>query len=135
MAVLADKKNVGAQFAKDFEIVRVVYDFAEDAGAVDDYDVLEASGDCVVKLLHAHVKTAVTSGGSLVLDLGKGAGGTEFWSNKAVAALTLDSMHAVDAIAGVAGVELTAGEKVVMGIEVDTALTGKIEFVFAVMAR
>jgi hypothetical protein len=135
MAALADRKYVGAQFAKDFEIVRVVYDFAEDTGAQADLDVLEASGSCVVKLLHAHVKTAVTSGGSLVLDLGKGAGGTEFWSNKAVANLTLDSMHAVDAIGGTAGVELDAGEKVVLGIEVADATAGKIEMVFAVMAK
>ena len=135
MAVLKDKKLVGAEFQKSFEIVRVVYDFAQDTGAVADYDVLEASGPCVVKLLHAHVKTAVTSGGSLVVDLGKAAGGTEFWSDKAVAALTLDSMHSVDAIAGTAGVELTEGEKVVVGLEAAAATAGKVEFVFAVMAR
>ena len=92
MAVLVDKKIVGAQFKKDFEIVRAVYDFSVDTGAVADYDVLEASGDCIVKLLHAHVKTAVTSGGALVMDLGKGAGGVEFMSDKAVAALTLNSI-------------------------------------------
>ncbi|TXH08945.1 MAG: hypothetical protein E6R04_09630 [Spirochaetes bacterium] len=135
MAALADRKYVGAQFQNDMEIVRVTYDFAEDTGAVADYDVLEATGNCVVKLLHAHVKTAVTSGGSLVVDLGKAAGGAEFWSNKAVAALTLDSMHAVDAIAGTSGVELTEGEKVVLGLEAAAATAGKIEFVFAVMAR
>lgn len=134
MAVLADKKLVGAEFKKSFEIVRAVYDFAADTGAVADYDVLEASGACVVKLLHAHVKTAVTSGGSLVVDLGKSAGGTQFWSDKAVAALTLDSIHSVDAIAGTAGVVLAEGDKVVLGLEVAAATAGKIEFVFAVMA-
>lgn len=135
MAVLADKKNVGAQFQNDMEIVRVTYDFAKDTGAVADYDVLVATGACVVKLLHAHVKTAVTSGGALVVDLGKEAGGVELWSNKAVAALTLDSMHAVDAIAGTAGVELTEGEKIVLGLQVAAATAGKVELVFAVMAR
>jgi len=135
MAVLADKKMVGAEFQKSFEIVRVQYNYANDTGAQADYDVLEAAGACVVKLLHAHVKTAVTSGGSLVMDLGKEAGGTEFWSNKAVANLTLDSMHAVDAIAGTSGVELTEGEKIVLGIEAADGTAGKIEFVFAIMAR
>lgn len=135
MAVLVGAKSVGAEFQKSFEIVRVIYDFSVDTGAVADYTMLTATGACVVKLLHAHVKTAVTSGGALVVDLGKAAGGTEFWSDKAVAALTLDSMHSVDAIAGVAGVELTEGELIVLGLEVAAATAGKIEFVFAIMAR
>jgi hypothetical protein len=135
MATLKGHKYVGAEYQKSFEIVRVQYSFALDTGAQADLDVLTAQGDCVVKFLHAHVKTAATSGGSMVLDLGKAAGGVEFWSNKAVASLTLDSMHTVDAIAGVSGVELTAGETVVLGIEVADATAGVIEFVFAIMAR
>jgi len=93
MAVLADKKLGGAGFSNAKELVRVVYDFAVDGGAVADYDVFEADADCVVSLKHMAVKTAVTSGGSLVLDLGKSAGGTEFFSDKAVAAMTLNSVH------------------------------------------
>lgn len=133
MAAVADLKYVGAEFKKSFEIVRAVYDFSVDAGAVGTLNLLSASGACIVKLLHAHVKTAVTSGGSLTADLGKSAG-TDFWSNKAVAALTVGSMHAVDAIGGTAGVVLAEGDTVDLKIEVAAATAGKVEFVFAVMA-
>lgn len=130
MAVLKDVKTAGAGFTNEDQIVRVVYDFAEDTGAVADYDVLVADSDCVVMLKHMAAKTAVTSGGSLVLDLGKGAGGTEFFSDKAVAALTLNSIHVTSAPAAV---RLTSGDKIVMGIEAAAATAGKLEMVFEVI--
>jgi hypothetical protein len=107
-----------------------VYDFSKDTGAVADYDVLEADSACVVSLKHMAVKTAVTSGGSLVLDLGKSAGGTEFFSDKAVAALTANSIHVTSAPAAV---RLASGEKIVMGIEAAAATAGKLEMVFEVV--
>jgi hypothetical protein len=128
MAVLADKKIAGAGFGNSKELVRVVYDFANDTGAVADYDVLVADSACVVHLVHASVKTAVTSGGSLVVDLGKGAGGTEMWSDKAVAALTLNSLHLATG-----PVYLAAAEKIVLGLEAAAATAGKVEFVFEVI--
>lgn len=127
MAVLKDKQLAGGTFGNAVELVRVVYDFAKDTGAIADYDVIEAEGACVVKLKHMSVKTAVTSGGALVLDLGKSAGGTEFFSDKAVAALTLDSVHVT---AAPAAVRLADGEKIVMGIEAFAATAGKLEMVF-----
>lgn len=130
MAVLADKKTGGAGFSNGEEVIRVVYNFADDTGAVADYDVFEADSACVVHLMHMSVKTAVTSGGSLVLDLGKGAGGVEFFSDKAVAALVIDSIHCP---AAPVAVQLDVGEKIVMGIEAAAALTGKLEMVFKVM--
>lgn len=130
MAVLVDKKTVGAGFSNAAEIVRVVYDFAVDGGSVADFDVLEADSACVVSLKHMAVKTAVTSGGSLVLDLGKSAGGTEFFSDKAVATLTLASIHAP---AAPAAVYLPAAGKIVMGIEAAAATAGKLEMVFEVV--
>lgn len=132
MAVLDDKKTLQGGFSNAGEYVRVVYDFDEDGGSVDDYELIEAQGDMVVELAYADVQTAVTSGGSLVMDLGKGAGGTEFFSDKAVAALTLDSLHKADAEAAV---ELASGEKIIMGIETAAATAGKIEFVFRVFRR
>jgi hypothetical protein len=133
MAVLADKKTVGAPFDGQSKLVKVEYNFAVDTGAQADYDVLEADGSMVVELVFAKVNTAVTSGGSLVMDLGKAAGGVEFFSDKAVAALTLDSMH--QAVALTKAVELTDGEKIVMGIEAADATAGKIEFVFRIYKR
>lgn len=132
MAVLADKKTVGAPFSNVGEIVRVVYDFSVDTGAVADYDVLVADGSVTVEHVYTNVQSAVTSGGSLVLDLGKGAGGVEFHSDVAPAALTLDAQ-----IAGGSTrfVELSDGEKIVMGIEAAAATAGKVEFVFRVYSR
>lgn len=130
MAILADKKLGGAGFSNAVELVRVVYDFAVDGGAIADYDVFEADSACVVSLKHMAVKAAVTSAGAMVLDLGKSAGGTEFFSDKAVAVLTLDSLHLP---AAPAAVRLAAGDKVVMGIEAAAATAGKLEMVFEVV--
>jgi predicted rRNA methylase YqxC with S4 and FtsJ domains len=130
MAVLKDAKTAGAGFSNDPVLVRVVYDFAKDTGAVADYDVMTADSECIVKLNHMLVKTAVTSGGSLVMDLGKSAGGTEFFSDKAVAALTLNSVHSTSAPAAV---RLAAGDKIVMGIEAAAATAGKVEIVLEVL--
>jgi len=130
---LADKKYVGAQFEKDAEIIRVRYDFSVDGGAVKDYDVLEASGKCIVRFEYAHVSTAVTSADALVADLGKGDGGTEFWSDKGKAALSLEALVLADTANTC--VELEAGEKVVLGIEAFAATAGVIDFVFSVYKK
>lgn len=131
MAVLSDKKIVGGGFSNEVQYVRVIYDFDVDGGSVADYDVLVAEKECIVELEHIDVLTAVTSGGSLVMDLGKSAGGTQFLSDKAVAALTLNSIHKPDAPAGV---KLASGDAIVMGIEAAAATAGKLEMVFKVLA-
>ena len=134
MANLADRKTVGEGFRNAAELVRVTYDFDADGGSIADYTVLTADSDCVVEFSHADVKTAVTSGGSLVADLGKGAGGTQFWSNKAVADLTLDAILGPGA-AESNKVELASGETIQLGLEAAAATAGKVEFVFKVYAR
>ena len=131
MADLKDKASVGGAFSNAKDIVRVVYDFAEDAGAIGDLEAIQSSGDCVVMLEYAIVKTACTSGGSMTLDLGKN-GGAEFLSGVAVAALTLDSMHLPSAPAAV---ELADGESVDMGIATAALTAGKIEFVFGIYRK
>lgn len=130
MAALKDAKTVGLTFGNEADVVRVKYDFSKDTGALADLDVLTADSACAVSLRHMAVKTAVTSGGSLVLDLGKGAGGVQFFSDKAVADLTLNSVHCP---AAPAAVYLASGEKIVLGIEGATALTGVLEMVFEVI--
>lgn len=132
MAVLGNKKVVGAPFANVAELVRVEYDFAVDGGAIADYDVLVAEDSIVVEHVYTKVEAAVTTGTDIDVDLGKGAGGAEFHSDVAAAALTLDAV-----IPGGATrmVELTSGEKVVMGIETGAATAGKLEFVFRVYRK
>lgn len=132
MAVLADKKTVGAGFSNAGELVKVKYDFSVDGGSVADYDVLEASSAVIVEHLYTDVEAAVTTATDLDLDLGKGAGGAEFHSDVAPAALTLD---AIIPGGSTRCVELAAGEKIVMGIETGAATAGKLEFVFMVYKR
>ena len=128
MALLKNKKIGGAGFPNAAEITRAVYDFAQDTGAIASYEVFEAQNDCVVSLKHMAVKAAVTLSGALTLDLGKGSAGTEILSNKAVATLTLDSIHV-----GAAPVKLSAGDKICMNIEAFAATAGKLEFVLEVV--
>jgi hypothetical protein len=133
MAVLADKKTIAAPFANASELVRVTYDFDVDGGAIADYDVLEADGNLLVELVNADVKTAVTSADAILFDIGKGAGGVEFWSDVVKGTLTLDAQVASENACKI--VELADGEKIVMGIEAFAATAGKITFTFRVYAR
>jgi len=133
MAVLVDKKVVGAPFSNEAQLVRVTYDFAVDGGAIADYDVLEADGDILVEFLVADVKTAVTSADAILFDLGKGAGGGEFWTDVLKGTLILDAQVPSE-VAG-AFVELADGEKIVMGVEAFAATAGKIQFLFRVYKR
>ena len=48
MAALLDHKTVGAPFSNALEVVRVQYDFANDAGATGKLDVLTASEALVI---------------------------------------------------------------------------------------
>lgn len=133
MAVLADKKTVSAPWSNASELVRVTYDFDVDGGAIADYDVLEADGNVLVTLLNADVVAAVTSADAILFDLGKGAGGGDFWTDVVKGTLLLDAQVASENAGKF--VELADGEKIVMGIEAFAATAGKITFTFRVYAR
>ena len=131
MAVLADAKTVGAPFEGNSELVRVTYDFANDTGATADYTVLTAESACIVECEYLIVETEVDSAmDGTVLDLGKAAGGTQFFSNLAEAALGADAINAPTAENRF--VELTAGELIVLGIETEAATAGKFHMVFRI---
>jgi hypothetical protein len=126
---LKDKKIVGPTFPNASEIVRVTYDFAQDGGAIGDYDVLVADSECVVKVKHILCKAELTSADAINIDLGKGDGGTEFLSNALKASFATNAVQ----VGTNAAVRLAADEKIVMGIEAFAATAGKIEFVFEVI--
>ena len=131
-----DKKiSMGAPGAQAEEIVKVEYDFAVDAGAVADYDVLENTGvdPMVVELDRIDVETAMTSATAPLIDLGKGDGGTEFISDAQKGVFSADAMVISD-IPGTK-VELINGEKIVMGVEVAAITAGKMVFVFKIQRR
>lgn len=134
MAVLADHKTFGAGFKNDTQLVRVTYDFSVDGGAVADYDVFTSSGDMLVELVSIDCQTALTAATNSVVDLGKGAGGTEFLSDlDAASGISVDVQTPADTAGTV--VELADGEKIVMGVEVAAITAGKLVFLFKIYSR
>lgn len=130
MAELAGKRIVGGGFENDRELIRITYDFAVDGGAIADFTVLTADKDCIVKLEHLVVETAVTSAGALVLDLGKGTGGVEFISDAAVASLSINAI--INSATAELGVKLVSGDTIQMGIEAFVATAGKFHMTFSI---
>ena len=128
---LKNKKFVGGGFDGKVELLRVTYDFDNDGGAQGDYDVLEAQKDCVLRLRGLHVETTC-AGATMVLDLGKGDGGTEFLSDTAVASLTAGAVIGADTAE--TNVKLASGEKIAMGIETADLTAGKFSMVFEVIS-
>jgi hypothetical protein len=127
MGTLADAKTVYGGFTNQEEWVPVVYDFAVDGGEVEDNIVLTAGEDLVITDFYAEVITAVTSAGSLVADLGVGAGGTDIWSDKAVADLAIGTVHTFDTATKL---KLASAGTVQLGVEAAAATAGKIRFWF-----
>jgi hypothetical protein len=131
MANLADKKTLGAPAAQSVEVVRVKYDFSKDAGAVGNMEVFEADKAMVVKCRGVHVSTALTSGGSATISLGKGAAGTEFLSASAVAGF---SLGAAVQPASHNAVKLAAGEKIHIAIGTAALTAGVADIVLEIGA-
>jgi len=134
MAALGNHKIVGAGFSNDAQIVRVIYDFAVDGGAVGDFDVFTASSSVLVELVSIDCKTAITATATANLDLGKGAGGVEFLSDFDVGGGISVDVQTPGATAGKI-VELASGEKIVMGLETEAITAGKLEYIFKVYSR
>lgn len=139
MASVKNAKIVGAGFSNDKEVIRVRYDFSQDGGAVGVLNLLTASGAMVVKDFHAVVKTACTSGGSAVLDVGVVGGDTDvLLDGVAVASLTANSVHSDPLVEGTPNTKLVPfyiADAGVIAMEIKTAAftAGVIEFVFTVM--
>lgn len=131
---LKNVKTVGAPFSNAAELVEVQYDFAKDGGAVGSYDALIADGACMIEFLYLHVETGVTSEDALTLDLGKGDGGDEYFDGLAITAIA-DPEDIVAPTAENRFVELTNGEKIVMGIVAHAATAGKFHMVFRVYKK
>lgn len=134
MATLSDAKTIGAPFENDHVDVNVTYDFSVDGGSIADYTVLTANGACVVEYLYMIVETEVDSAADgTVLDLGKGAGGTEWHSNLAEGSLAAEAINAPTAENRF--IELTNGELIVLGLETEAATAGKLHMHFRVYKK
>lgn len=128
MASVKDAKISGAPFPNQKEYIRVVYDFAKDAGAIGDLTLLTASEPIIVKMSHYHVISAVDAVGALEFSVGKGTSGTQFLNGVLKAALGANVVGAP-----AAAVRLIKDEIINLDIAVSAVTTGKVEFVFEVM--
>ena len=127
MASVVDKKVISEPFSNEAELVRAVWDYDVDGGAVGSLDLLEAQGNVAVLLKAAVVKDPVLSGGALTLSVGESAG------SELINAWPKANMDGDEHKIGLVPLKLTAGEKVGMSIAVASATRGKIEFIFEVL--
>lgn len=127
MTAVADTKTRGAGFENEEEIVRVVYDFAKDAGATGSLDLFTAANNLIVTYAHAHVLTACTSGGSATVSAGNADSAAGFIAATAVASLTKDAV-----IKFVGSLRVAKGAAVSMAIATAALTAGKIEFTFKI---
>jgi hypothetical protein len=70
MANAAAHKTIGATFSGSPEWVKLTYDFAEDTGAVANYELATFASKCLVLEALVHVETLCTSGGSATVAIG-----------------------------------------------------------------
>lgn len=132
MASVAAAKKVGSGFGNDKEIVRVIYDFSADGGAVGTLTLATATSDCVISDFMMVVKTACTSGGSATVSAGLTGDVDAFKVAEAVAGLTAATVWPEDgAFAG--KIKLASGQVLTMSIATAALTAGKIEFSFEVM--
>lgn len=113
------------------ELIKVVYDFAKDGGAVAALDLFKAKEACLVVLAYMKVKTACTSGGSATVSVGKTGDLTGMVGSTAVASLTADATILGAAID--ASHVLAADNVVQLDIGTAALTAGKIEVVFEVI--
>lgn len=86
MAAVLDAKTIYAPAGNAIEVVDVIYDFADDAGATGDLDLFTAGEKLVLYGIVGVVETTFTSGGSATGALKKNS--TAITNSVAVASLT-----------------------------------------------
>lgn len=121
----------GAPYSNEVSIIRRVYDFSLDAGALaDEVTLATFSDDCVVRLIGISVETAFTSGGAATIDCGLAGGtGVEFLSAEAVASFSAGAF-----VSGIAAwTKVAATESIEMDIGTAALTAGKATFIFEVI--
>jgi hypothetical protein len=122
----------GVPFTNGKEIIRRVYDFSKDGGALaDEYTLTNFSDGCAVRLLGVSVETAFV-GATATIDCGIAGGtGTEFLSGEAVASFSAGAW--VPGVADYIGV--AANDDIEMDINTAALTAGKATFVFEYLAK
>jgi hypothetical protein len=137
MAAVKDKKTVGAPFGNAEEIARVVYDFAEDAGATGALELLETADDIVITDFYVRGITELDSAADgTSIDVGISGGDTDILldgvAEATVAAGALVQPTLVEGTPNVAALplKLAADGKIILTIVAEALTAGKCEFFF-----
>ncbi len=125
MANITKYRGDAYTFDEGIEVVKMVYDFSTDGGAVASLGMMKAKQAMVVHKAIMKVQTACTSGGSATVSLGKTGSVAAFVAATAVASLTANAIIAGVPSAG--GVLLAADDVVLLDIAVAALTAGKIE--------
>ena len=138
MGTLTDAKIVygsGATaggFSNEDSIIEVVYDFAADAGEIEDNIVLTAGADMLILDYHCVVETTVVGVG-VNIDLGVGAGGTEIHSDlDGPTWVETTGANVFVADAAMLPLYVPAAGTIQMGVETAAITAGKFKMVFRV---
>ena len=125
-------KVFGRGFSNEVQTVKLVYNFADDAGAFADVvKVGTTDGKILVVSSSVHVETTCTSGGSATLIAGVAGGTTNaFLASTAVATLVDD--YAVNTAAG-QGIVVASGAAVHVDIGVADFTAGKVNVILRYM--
>lgn len=128
MAAVKGYKSID-NWTNELQIMRLVYDFALDAGAQATLDLAVAPNGMVIHSAYANVKTACTSGGSATVSVGVDTDVDAVIDETAVASLTAGAL-----IAPVTNnpVLVAATKKVNLTIATADLTAGKIEVVLVV---
>ena len=144
MAALQKRKYIGSTFSNEEVVERVVYDFANDAGATGALDIFEATADVIITGFHAVVKTTATSGGSATVKVGYTGSDAAYITTTqgAVANLTANAVFQANVVLteGTPNTaafplphRLASGAKILQTIGTAALTAGKIEYVIKFM--
>lgn len=136
MATVAQAKTVATPYSNEEKIVKVIYDFAVDAGATGQLDLLVADGDLVVTEMHGVVKTTCTGTGAVV-EVGDAGDDNMYSAANAVASLVAGYVIKPTFVEGTPNVypmprALADGAAIKMKIGTAALTAGKIEWTFKV---
>ncbi len=127
MADLAKYQGEFNTSDEGLEIIKIVYDFSKDGGAVSFLNGFQAGQKMVVHKAVMKVQTTCTSGGSATVSLGKTGSVAGLVAATAVASLTGDAIIAGVSTFGAGGIILAAADYVGFDIAVAALTAGKIE--------
>ncbi len=137
MAAVTDHKTVAAPMGNAEQIVRVVYDFAADAGAIGALDLLTADGAIVITDFYARGITELDSAADgTTIDVGISGGDTDLLldgvAEATFAAAALVQPTIIDGTPNVLPMPfvLASGGKIIQTIVTEALTSGKCEYFF-----